>query len=80
MMHALQNLWLGTALRLKSLKSDLENDERGVTAVEYAVMLVIVAIAIITLTPDLRQTIVNVFSTIESELSAGLTAAAGGGS
>ena len=40
MMESLQKMWLNTSLRLKGLK----NDESGVTTVEYAVMLVLVAL------------------------------------
>jgi len=78
MMQKLQSMWLGTTLRLKCLKSDLENDERGVTAIEYAVMLVLVAIAIIILVPGLRDAVVATFQRIRDELNDGLTAAGGG--
>jgi Flp pilus assembly pilin Flp len=67
-------MWLRASLRISGLK-DLRNDERGVTTVEYAVMLVIVAIAVILLTPDLRAAIVAVFTTITGELEDGLAAA-----
>jgi Flp pilus assembly pilin Flp len=69
MMEALQNMWLGTSLRLQSLKSDLANDERGVTAVEYAVMLVLVAIVIIAATPNIGSAVSGVFSYIAANLS-----------
>jgi len=77
MMQKLQNMWLGATLRLQCLKSDLESDERGVTAIEYAVMLVLVAIAIILLVPGLRSSVVAVFNRISSELTLGLASAGG---
>ena len=69
MMETLQNMWIGASLRLKSLRGDLANDERGVTAVEYAVMLVLVAIAILIATPNLSSAVLNVFSTLAARLT-----------
>ena len=71
MMETLQNMWVGTSLRLRSLKSDLAHDERGVTAVEYAVMLVLVAIAILIATPNISSAVLNVFGSLASRLVAG---------
>lgn len=70
MMEALQNMWLGTSLRLKSLRGDLASDERGVTAVEYAVMLVLVAIVIIIASPNISSAVVGVFNKISTSLTA----------
>ena len=64
MMESLQNMWLSTTLRLKSLK----NDERGVTTVEYAVMLVLVAIAVIIAAPNISSSVVAVFKQIATKL------------
>ena len=64
MMESLQNMWLSTTLRLKSLK----NDERGVTTVEYAVMLVLVAIAVIIAAPNISSAVVAVFTQIATKL------------
>ena len=64
MMESLQNMWLSTTLRLKCLK----NDERGVTTVEYAVMLVLVAIAVIIAAPNISSAVVAVFTQIASKL------------
>lgn len=68
MMTALQRMWLGVSLRFRSLKGDLQ-DERGVTTVEYAVMLVLVAIAVIVAAPNITSAIVAVFSKIATELT-----------
>jgi Flp pilus assembly pilin Flp len=69
MMQALQNIWLGASLRIRSLGSDIANDERGVTTVEYAVMLVLVAIAVIVAAPNITSAVVAVFSKIATELT-----------
>ena len=44
--------------------------QKGVTTVEYAVMLVLIAIAIMVANPDISGTVVNVFSNISSRLGA----------
>lgn len=43
-------------------------DERGVTTVEYAVMLVLVAIAVLAFGSGINQAITNTFSTLASSL------------
>jgi Flp pilus assembly pilin Flp len=69
MIKSIQNLWLGTSLRLKALPADMKNDERGVTAVEYAVMLVLVAIAIILGTPSISSAVLQVFGDMATYLT-----------
>ena len=64
MMESLQKLWLGTSLRLKNLS----NDESGVTTVEYAAMLVLVAIAVIIASPNISSAVVAVFTQISTQL------------
>ena len=44
--------------------------QKGVTTVEYAVMLVLIAIAIMVANPDISGAVVNVFSNISSRLGA----------
>lgn len=46
--------------------------EAGVTAVEYAVMLVLVALAIITASTPIKKAVVDVFNTVAQALQAGL--------
>lgn len=72
-MKSIQNLWLGASLRMKALAGDLKSDERGVTAVEYAVMLVLVAIAIIIGSPSISSAVLQVFG----DLATALTTASG---
>ena len=63
MMGLLHKMWLDTNLWLKRL-----NDESGVTTVEYAVMLVIVAIAGIIGAPNISSSIVAVFTQLATKL------------
>jgi len=44
--------------------------QKGVTTVEYAVMLVLIAIAIMVADPNLSNSVVDVFSNISSRLGA----------
>jgi len=44
--------------------------QKGVTTVEYAVMLVLLAIAIMVADPNLSSSVVDVFSNISSRLGA----------
>ena len=64
MMESLQKMWLNTSLRLKGLK----NDQSGVTTVEYAVMLVLVAIAVIIAAPNISSAVIAVFTQIATKL------------
>ena len=57
MRTALQNIWL----RLKA-------DEKGVTTVEYAVMLFLVAIAVLLFGQGISNAVTGVFSQIASNL------------
>jgi len=43
--------------------------EKGVTTVEYAVMLVLIAIAIMVANPNISSSVVGVFSDISSRLA-----------
>ena len=47
---------------MKQLLSILRSDEKGVTTVEYAIMLALVAIAVATAAPNISQAVTNVFS------------------
>jgi len=40
--------------------------QKGVTTVEYAVMLVLIAIAVMVASPNMSSSVVNVFSNISS--------------
>ena len=46
-----------------------KKDEKGVTTVEYAVMLVLVAIAVLAFGKGIANSVTGVFSTLASSLS-----------
>ena len=45
-------------------------DNKGVTTVEYAVMLVLIAIAVMSASPNISSAVLNVFATISTKLTA----------
>ena len=47
---------------MKQLLSILRSDEKGVTTVEYAIMLALVAIAVATATPSISDAVKSVFT------------------
>ena len=49
----------------------LKSDERGVTIVEYAIMLVLVAVVVILANPAIQTALSTLFSGISSFLQAG---------
>ncbi len=53
--------------RYLNLKSRLENEE-GQTMVEYVMLIVLVALAVFLLTPNLKSAILTVFSNTSSAL------------
>ena len=61
--------------QLRQLCLIIRRDERGATMIEYAIMVVLVALAVLLLTPDLRSTVVQIFSTVASGMGSGLAAA-----
>ena len=46
----------------------LNKNEKGVTTVEYAVMLVLVAIAVAVASPNIRSAVISVFNAVSSAL------------
>ncbi len=54
---------------LRQLLVQLRNDERGVTTVEYAVMLVLIAIAVAAFGLGLSGSVTSVFSRMISALA-----------
>lgn len=48
------------------------DDERGVTTTEYAIMLVLVAIAVVIAVPDFRNGIIDTFTMTQDTLNTGL--------
>lgn len=63
---------------VKAYFGTLRDDERGVTTVEYAIMLVLVAIAVAASTPGIKDAVINTFSTTANTLTSGLANATGG--
>jgi Flp pilus assembly pilin Flp len=55
----------------RSLVAKLKSDEQGVTIVEYAVMLVLVAVVVIITNPAIQTALSTLFSGISSFLLAG---------
>ena len=49
----------------------LRKNQKGVTTVEYAVMLVLVAIAVMIAAPNISTAVVDVFTNVSSRLTAG---------
>jgi Flp pilus assembly pilin Flp len=60
-------------LRFSFLKKLLE--AKGATMIEYGIMLVVVALAILLLVPDLRSLVTQIFSSIASGMDSGLSGA-----
>ena len=56
---------------MRSFMLKLWKDEEGPTAVEYALMLVLVALAIAAALPNFSQTVAGVFSTMATTLGGG---------
>lgn len=50
----------------------LHDDEAGVTATEYAIMLVLVSLAVVVAVPDFRNGVINTFATTQATLNSGL--------
>ena len=45
-----------------------KKQQKGVTTIEYAIMLVLIAIAVATAAPDIKSSVIQVFSTTGSVL------------
>jgi len=58
---------------MKSQLNDLRNNEKGVTIVEYVIMVALVAIAVAFATPNIRDSILNVFNLINSAVTSSLS-------
>jgi len=58
---------------LKTQLNDLRNSEKGVTIVEYVIMVALVAIAVAFAQPNVRTAILNVFNLIQSAVNSSLS-------
>ncbi len=54
---------------LKAQLSQLKNDERGVTTVEYAVMIGLVALAVAIAVPGISDAVLDIFGAISTALT-----------
>jgi Flp pilus assembly pilin Flp len=55
-------------MKVHDISTAIERRQKGVTTVEYAVMLVLVAIAVLAFGTGIAQSVTNVFSNIASAL------------
>ena len=55
-------------MKVHDISTATEHRQKGVTTVEYAVMLVLVAIAVLAFGTGIAQSVTNVFSNIASAL------------
>jgi len=58
---------------LKTHLNELQKSEKGVTIVEYVIMVALVAIAVAFATPNVRTAILNVFSMVNSAIASSLS-------
>lgn len=58
---------------LKAQWNELSKSEKGVTIVEYVIMVALVAIAVAFATPNVRTAILNVFSMVNSAIASSLS-------
>ncbi|MEL7547661.1 MAG: Flp family type IVb pilin [Pseudomonadota bacterium] len=64
---------------MRKLFSKFKSDESGATAIEYALIAALIAVAIIGAVESLGDEIDSTFVTISDELSTAASGAAGGG-
>jgi len=50
--------------------SKLSSNQKGVTIVEYVIMIALVALAVAIASPNIRQSILDIFSAIGTQLTA----------
>ena len=67
---------LHTKIFLAARIGRLHNDESGVTSTEYAIMLVLVALAVVIAVPGFREGVINTFIVTGDTLDTGLNNAA----
>lgn len=64
----MMSLYSGYTTALAALKSKLFKDETGQTMVEYVMLIVLVALAVFLLSPNIKSAILTVFSNTSSAL------------
>ena len=55
---------------MDNIFANLRKDEKGVTTVEYAIMLALVALAIATAAPNIRDSVLGIFNDTATALGA----------
>jgi len=58
---------------LKCRVNDLRSSEKGVTIVEYVIMVALVAIAVAFASPNVRTAILNVFTQVGNAISSAMS-------
>lgn len=57
--------------RIKSAIVDFIRDEEGASAIEYALIAAMVAVALVAFVPDIRAAVEGIFQQIQTALEAG---------
>ncbi len=61
-------MWMQGRIFVERIRRTYGNAEKGVTTVEYAVMLALVALAVALAAPNIRDGVVNIFDATANEL------------
>ncbi len=61
-------IWMKGRIFVERIRGTYGNAEKGVTTVEYAVMLALVALAVALAAPNIRDGVVSIFDATATEL------------
>lgn len=61
--------WINGSLNLRARLRALAADDRGASAIEYALMASMVVVALVALVPAIRTLVVNIFTAIQTALT-----------
>ena len=62
-------MWMQGRIFVERIRGTYGNAEKGVTTVEYAVMLALVALAVALAAPNIRDGVVSIFDATATELN-----------
>ncbi len=62
-------MWMQGRIFVERIRGKYGNAEKGVTTVEYAVMLALVALAVALAAPNIRDGVVSIFDATATELN-----------
>ena len=62
-------MWMQGRIFVERIRGRYGNAEKGVTTVEYAVMLALVALAVALAAPNIRDGVVSIFDATATELN-----------